>query len=301
MTIQPGILPLGASEHNYLEFDLREKAQPYAVLQALYRVLNHSTTHGANLVVGVRPSLWAQLVPDKRGAGLRDFSEEIVGRDGFTMPATQRDLWVWISGSDRSVVFDAATFTIDSLHSHTYVRSDTAGWVYHSTRDLTGFEDGTENPPALEAPGVIEIPAGQLGAGGSVLLFQLWSHTSKWRELDVASQEGVIGRTKADSVELDDDVKPETSHVARTVVEVEGEEMEIFRRNTAYGTATDHGTVFVGFSVDQWRQETMLRRMAGVDGVRDALTRFTTPESGAWYFVPSVESLADFAPIDDEA
>ena len=102
-------------------------------------------------------------------------------------------------------------------------------------------------------------------------------------------------------MELDDDVKPETSHVARTVVEVEGEEMEIFRRNTAYGTATDHGTVFVGFSVDQWRQETMLRRMAGVDGVRDALTRFTTPESGAWYFVPSVESLADFAPIDDEA
>ena len=182
MTIQPGILALGASEHNYLEFDLREKAQPYAVLQALYRVLNHSTTHGANLVVGVRPSLWAQLVPDKRGAGLRDFSEEIVGRDGFTMPATQRDLWVWISGSDRSVVFDAATFTIDSLHSHTYVRSDTAGWVYHSTRDLTGFEDGTENPPALEAPGVIEIPAGQLGAGGSVLLFQLWSHTSKWRD-----------------------------------------------------------------------------------------------------------------------
>jgi hypothetical protein len=34
-----------------------------------------------------------------------------------------------------------------------------------------------------------------------------------------------------------------------------------------------------------------------VDGVRDALTRVTTPLSGAYYYVPSLEQLATYAPI----
>ncbi len=41
----------------------------------------------------------------------------------------------------------------------------------------------------------------------------------------------MIGRTKADSVELDEGVMPATSHVSRTVVEEDGEELKIFRRN----------------------------------------------------------------------
>ena len=44
----------------------------------------------------------------------------------------------------------------------------------------------------------------------------------------------------------------------------------------------------------------MLRRMAGVDGTRDALTRFTTPLSGATYVIPSVHALADYLPQDDD-
>jgi putative iron-dependent peroxidase len=59
-----------------------------------------------------------------------------------------------------------------------------------------------------------------------------------------------------------------------------------------YGNVDDHGTVFVGFSAEQKRLSTMLDSMAGtVDGVRDALTRFTQPLTGSYYFVPSVESL----------
>ncbi len=87
-----------------------------------------------------------------------------------------------------------------------------------------------------------------------------------------------MGRTKADSIELDDDVKPADSHVARTVVEVDGVEHDIFRRNTPYGSAASHGTMFVGFSHEQGLLHRMLLRMAGVeDGIRDALTRYTTP------------------------
>lgn len=51
-------------------------------------------------------------------------------------------------------------------------------------------------------------------------------------KLKVDAQENVMGRTKLESIELDDDVKPENAHVARTVVEdEEGEEMEILRHS----------------------------------------------------------------------
>jgi putative iron-dependent peroxidase len=168
------------------------------------------------------------------------------------------------------------------------VAEETTSWPYHHDRDLTGFIDGTENPTLIDAPDVALIPEGYPGAGGSILLLQKWRHdVTAWESLDEAAQERAMGRTKPDSVELDD--KPADSHVARTDQERFG---KIFRRNTPYGTATDHGTMFVGFSNDQQRLESMLESMAGVlDGTRDAISRYTEPVTGAYYFVPSTNAL----------
>ena len=96
-----------------------------------------------------------------------------------------------------------------------------------------------------------------------------------------------MGRRKADSVELDD--KPSDSHVASTDQDRFG---KIFRRNMPYGTVTDHGTMFVGFCAQQQPLADMLESMAGLNGgTRDALTRFTRPLTGAYYFVPSTDTL----------
>jgi porphyrinogen peroxidase len=98
----------------------------------------------------------------------------------------------------------------------------------------------------------------------------------------------VIGRTKPDSVELED--KPASSHVASTDQDTFG---KIFRRNMPYGTVTDHGTMFVGFCAEQRPLSAMLESMAGLgsSGTRDALTRYTRPLTGAYYFVPSTDAL----------
>jgi putative iron-dependent peroxidase len=119
-------------------------------------------------------------------------------------------------------------------------------------------------------------------------LLQKWKHqTAKWEALPIDQQERIMGRTKLDSIELEN--KPSDSHVARTDQDKFG---SIFRRNMPYGNVDDHGTVFVGFSAEQKRLSTMLNSMAGlVAGARDALTRFTQPLTGSYYFVPSVESL----------
>jgi putative iron-dependent peroxidase len=55
--------------------------------------------------------------------------------------------------------------------------------------------------------------------------------------------------------------------------------------------------MFVGFSAEQRPLEAMLESMAGIDdGTRDALTAFTHPITGAYYFVPSTESLRALSP-----
>jgi porphyrinogen peroxidase len=59
-----------------------------------------------------------------------------------------------------------------------------------------------------------------------------------------------------------------------------------------YGTITEHGTMFVGFCSSREPLEAMLESMAGrTTGTRDALTLYTTPLSGAYYFIPSTEAL----------
>ena len=68
-----------------------------------------------------------------------------------------------------------------------------------------------------------------------------------------------------------------------------------------YGTVTDHGTMFVGFSAEQRPLSAMLESMAGLaDGVRDALTRYTQPLTGAYYFVPSTEDLREISGSSDD-
>ncbi|MDB5040765.1 MAG: Dyp-type peroxidase, partial [Candidatus Eremiobacteraeota bacterium] len=195
------------------------------------------------------------------------------------------------------VVFDLARAAIVTLRPVAKVEREIVGWSYRHSRDLTGFEDGTENPSLMEAPDVVTVADGAPGAGGSVLLVQQWRHLADdWSALPQEKQELVIGRTKPDSIELPENVMPVDAHVPRTTIEENGEELDIFRRNVAYGSVREHGTVFVGFGADQHRLDRMLRRMAGAeDGVRDALTTYSTPLTGAYYFIPSLRSLRRFA------
>jgi putative iron-dependent peroxidase len=291
-TPQAGIFALGTSSHAYLEFNRLEahKAEEFASALAAIKE-PRTTTGGVNFVIGFRPELWRAIAPDQTPAGVEGFNREIQGKEGFVMPGTQHDALLWLSGSAYDVLFDMARTVISDLASRASLANETSSWSYRHDRDLTGFVDGSENPTLLDAPEVALLPEGVPGAGGTLVLLQKWKHKSaEWEALPVDQQERTIGRTKIDSTELDD--KPSDSHVARTDQDEFG---EIFRRNMPYGNVADHGTMFVGFSADQKRLARMLDSMAGlITGTRDALTRYSEPLTGAYYFVPSVESLRRF-------
>ena len=106
---QTGIFALGTMSHAYLEFALRPDADPREVVQRVASLREpRSTIGGVNLVAGFRPELWASVAPDAVPAGLTGFNEPIVGAGGYTLPATQRDIVVWLTGAAYDVVFDVS-------------------------------------------------------------------------------------------------------------------------------------------------------------------------------------------------
>src|SRR6266540_748892 len=251
-TPQGGIFALGTASHAYLEFDLRSARDGVTLVREISALREPRTTMGGvNLVAGFRPELWRAVAPG--------------------------DAAVDVTGFNQDVVFDVARGVVASLDGLATVAEEASSWPYRHDRDLTGFIDGTENPSLVDAPQVALVPDGRPGAGGTILLLQKWVHdAAAWESLPAALQEQVIGRTKPDSVELEDQAPG--SHVASTDQDRFG---KVFRRNMPYGTVTEHGTMFVGFSAEQRRLSAMLESMAGLaGGARDALTRYTRPLTG---------------------
>lgn len=286
---QPGIFALGTPWHYHLQLDC-DHDEPAAVGAAVAALREPEVAGGVNLVVAFGPRLWRHLAPEDTPADLADFT----AIDGaHHAPATQHDLYVWVHGPAYDAVFDSARGAVAALAPVATLATEQPSFVYRDSRDLTGFIDGTENPDVLEGPEVAVVGEGP-GAGGSFVILQRWvHHLQDFAALSEADQEAVIGRTKPDSVELDESVMPPTSHVARVVIEEDGEELEIFRRSTAYGNLSEQGLQFIAFSADPGRFDKMLARMFGTsgDGLHDRLTDFSTPVTGAYYFAPSVEAL----------
>lgn len=304
-TPQPGIFALGTRSHLHLELDVHADAGDDQIVEALGRLREPAVTSGgANIVVGFGPDLWRRLAPADAPDGLHDY-EAIHGLDGHTAPATQHDLWVWIHGTGEDVVLDVARAVTASLAPVCDLRLEQSCFVYKDSRDLTGFIDGTANPRIEEAAEVALVPDGEPGAGGAFVIAQRWVHDlASFAELDVEDQQRVFGRTKPDSVELEGDAKPANAHISRVEIHDEqGEERPIFRRSTPYGTVERAGLYFLAFSADLARFTDMLAAMFGTGGdpVRDRLTDFTAPETGSFFFAPSLDSLAALLPELDEA
>ncbi len=295
---QPGIFAQGTRSHYHLEFDLEAGVTDEQIRSALGGLREPQVTAGgSNIVVGFGAALWRWLEPDAAPAALAPF-EPIEG-DGRRAPATQHDIWVWSHGTGEDIELDVARGVATVLAPVATLAAEQPCFVYRDSRDLTGFIDGTENPPVEAAHEVAIVPDLERGAGGSFVLAQKWVHDlGKFHAESLVDQQYTIGRTKPDSVELGD--KPDTAHISRVVIEEDGEELEIYRRSTPYGTVGELGLYFLAFSADPTRFTKMMARMFGTsgDGLHDHLTDFTHPVSGAFYFAPSLDDLDGILPSD---
>ncbi|HVQ21918.1 MAG TPA: Dyp-type peroxidase, partial [Candidatus Saccharimonadia bacterium] len=289
----------GTIAHAFVEFDLRPDVDMDLVAHSLQRLRQPAVSAGGvNLVVAFGSDLWRALAPANVPSDLGRF-QPIAALGGHRAPASQHDLWLWVNGSSRDVVFEHARAAAAAIESIAAVAAEQDAFVHRDSRDLTGFIDGTANPQMLDAPAAALVADDQPGAGGSHVLAMRWIHDlTAFEALPVADQERVFGRTKPTSIELEDDSKPSTAHIARVEIEDDhGEELPIWRRSVPYGTLSEHGLYFVAFSADRARFDRMLARMFGVggDGQHDRLMDFSRAVSGAFYFAPSLTLLADLS------
>ncbi len=293
---QFGIFAQGTHAHRFLEFDLKPGVDAAEAVSAFRRLRTPEVSAGGvNLVAGFGAELWRSVLPSGAPADLAPF-ESITGRDGHTAPAHQHDAWLWLSGAEPDVTWQSARAALLALRDHASLAAEQPGFTYQGGRDITGFIDGTANPPIHRAPEVALVPPGHAGEGGSHVLAMRWVHDLvAFNQLSVEDQQRVIGRTKAESIELQDSEKPSTAHIARVETTVDDQELEIFRRSVPYGNADEHGLYFVAFSAARSRYDVMLERMFGnaPDGLRDRLTDFSKPVRCAYYFSPSLNALAE--------
>ena len=235
-----------------------------------------------------------------------DIPDDFQPYPGYTSPdgsktakGTQEELLVWVHSDRKGLCWETQFKFRNAVKGHMNVARETLAWVYKNSLDLTGFIDGTGNPAAGDQRDRAIIADGQKGAGGSFLIAQRWVHDlGYFNGLSLRDQENTFGRSKADSTRLSEQVP--TSHLRHVELRdgetgdaTKAKRGEMVRRSTPY--ALHDGTVglyFLGFCKTQAPLRERMEAMYGLKGqALDAITNYSTPASGSFYFAPSVETL----------
>lgn len=270
--------------------------QVAAALQALTKTVS-VRQRAPDLVsaIGFGAEVWPRLYGADLPPGLVPF--EALADGPRRAPATPADIFLHIHSTRHDANFALMRAIMGELASAVTVVEEIYGFRNYQNRDLTGFVDGTENPAGDERPEAGLVPDDDaVFAGGSFVSVQRYVHgLPAWERLSVSEQEAAIGRTKVDDIELDDEVKAPYAHIARVVIEEDGEELAVIRHSLTYGTTRQHGLYFVAYGATPGPFRKMLERMviADADGQYDRLLDYTKPVTGAAFFAPSVTFLRD--------
>ena len=253
-------------------------------------------------ITSIGSDAWDRLFGGPRPAELHPFIE--LAGPWHAAPATPGDLLFHIRAETLDVCFELASRILKSMAGAVTVVDEVHGFQFFDNRDLLGFVDGTENPDGAKAVSATAIGEEDPEFEGSCYVHvQKYVHDMpSWESLSGSEQERVIGRTKLDDIELDDDEKPANSHVALNVITADdGTELKIVRRNMPFGEVGkgEYGTYFIGYSRTPRVTERMLRNMFLGDppGNTDRILDFSTAETGGLFFSPTVDFLDDPPPL----
>ncbi|MBR0567131.1 Dyp-type peroxidase [Azoarcus sp. L1K30] len=276
---QQGILAPVPAQARHLFFRIVSTAVLPAALDALAAQVD-----GTSTVVGFGESVPLALSGSLHG--LRPFLP--IAGNGVDIPSTQYAVWCWLRGDDRGELLQRSRAIEAAVASALTLVQATDTFRYDTGRDLTGYEDGTENPEgdAALAAAFAGDDAGAGEAGGSYVAVQHWKHDlNAFGAMSSADQDNTIGRRKSDNEELDD--APPSAHVKRTAQESFEPEAFVVRRSMPWVEGRDAGLLFVAFGHSLDAFEAQMRRMAGLeDGITDALFRFSQPITGGYYWCP---------------
>ena len=287
-TAQPGILAPLPDHARYLTFSLGDARQIKTALAALRELAD-----GESTVVGVGQTLVDAL--GVRIEGLKSCPPTTA--PGLSIEIAPEVLWLWLRGDDRGELLHRSR-QITAALAPAFVLSEIVDAFKHAGgRDLSGFEDGTENPTDDAAVAAAIVGDGPL-SGSSFVAAQRWQHDfARLAALSQQARDHAIGRRQSDNEELDD--APQSAHVKRTAQESFSPEAFVVRRSMPWADGNDGGLLFVAFGNSFAAFEAQLGRMVGgEDKVTDALFSFTQPLTAAYYWCPALKNgRLDLAPL----
>ncbi len=298
---QAGLFDESSRHARFLEFIIKESCDISSLKASLNKLLEFSASiDGLYLQFAFGSKFWDRINPSWRPKELQPFIElnNFSSPDtNLLMPATQADMLLWVHSQNSELMPQVLINIYQLMEGFGSIQQDIAGINNIESRDLIGFVDGTANPKDDQRYDAALIPEGEEGVGGSYVLSQRWQHDlNSFNNLSIHEQEKVVGRTKAEDVELEGENMPANSHVSRTDVKVEGKAMKIYRRSSPYiasqtnaNQQPDHGLYFLAFASEMQRFSAQLESMMGLvqDGVSDQLLLYSHARTGSYWFMPS--------------
>lgn len=289
----------------FMVWDFKKETEIVSVFRHICKLiinLNNSAQvrtlqNKASVVLGISYRAWLKLGLQKPLP--RELIEfyPIIGKK-HTAVATAGDLHFHIRANDKSYCVDMAADIASILSQVANCIEEVHGFRYWDGRSILGFVDGTENPvgDARTFFGIVGDEDKDY-AGGSYLFVQKYLHNLKtWKSLPVDEQEKVIGRSKADDIEMPDNIKPANSHSALANV---GDNLKIVRDNMPFGNIANNemGTYFIAYASTFSTVTKMLTRMfvGEPEGNYDRILDFSEAKTGTLYFCPSLSMLKGFS------
>ncbi len=254
------------------------------------------------VICGIGSNAWDRLFAGPRPKLLRPF--RVYEGAVHTAPSTPGDILLHIKSDDMGLCYEIGRLLTADFGDAVSTEEEVHGFRYFDLRDLTGFVDGTENPTGAAALEAIlvgdEDP--NFGGGSYITVQRYVTDFAVWDSTPVAEQEKVFGRSKAENIEMGEDVQPANSHVAvNQVTDADGNQLQIVRDNMPYGQASgtgEKGTFFIAYSRTPDVTDTMLEKMFIGEpvGNYDRLLDFTTAVTGNEYFAPCADWLDELPP-----
>ena len=249
-------------------------------------------------VIGIGSNYWLELYPGLLPMELAPFPD--MQCEDRCAPVVPCDLYIQIRADRADICYAMGREVFELLKLHVDLIEQVQGFRYLDGRDLTGFVDGTENPKGLHKLDVAIVGDEDPDfAGGSYIHVQRYRHDmTRWNQLIDKKQEQIIGRTKRENIEFASEDKAAFAHIKRTnLKETDGTPIEILRQSMPYGDMKVQGLYFVSCASSPKPFTKMLQSMIYGDeeGNYDKLLDYTSAETGAAFFAPSVDFIKDNA------